>query len=418
MQQFHQKKKTALFILVLFIFCLVPSHAALVQKSDGGSPWIAFPGNIPLIPSFPDTYSRYDTFVFKQYTGDFDYLKITGEFPHARYFSFNLSDYIKGNTISALADIEIEADSGHTNPFDPALSRNATQLSFTVYLVKYGVTPPFDAINVITLPPDVETLGLFTRVFRADRGYNNLGGVDLPRIEALKADGSPAEIPEFGQDAQALLQMVSRFILNQELLDAHKVARRFAGDLVTFYHAPSTNRFPNAHIEYLTSYLPEDYLNKVAVITFTPPTAEDTYAGGPFVGNTDVRYWSVCMCGLGETRTSNCLADDQIRKNPDGTATIIVAPLYLKGAIEAKGFNFLRWGVLYKPIMLYRQMLVRDDFEGRIKDNVIPIDRVLAPEDQNQAYFDAHAAQNFMGEYAPTGRVYTILDFQRWLRKQ
>jgi len=418
MQQFQRKIMTAVFILVLLIFCIGPAHAAVVQNPWGGSPWTAFPGNIPLIPSFPDTYSRYDTFVFKQNTGDFDYLKITGEFPHSRYFSFNLTDFIRGNAISAIADIEIEADPGHTNPFDPALSRDATNRSYTLYLVKEGVAPPMGAINVLKLPTDVETLGLFTRVFRPDCGYNSLGGVALPRIEALKTDGSPAEIPEFGQDAQALLQMISRFILNEQLLEDYKVARRFAGDLVTFYQAPGTNRFPNAHIQYLTSYLPEDYINKVAVITLTPPTSEDTYRGGPFVGNKDVRYWSVCMCGLGETRTSNCLADDQIRKNPDGTTTIIVAPLYLQGAIEAKGFNFLRWGALHKPIMLYRQMLVRDDFEGRIKDNVIPIDRVIAPENQNQSYFDAHAAQNFMGQYAPTGRVYTILDFQRWLRRQ
>jgi hypothetical protein len=408
-----------LAVLIVVAALTVSVQAAIVQKPFGGSPWTPFPGNIPLVPALPDTFSRYDTFVFKQNTGDFDYLKVTGQFPHSRYFSFNLTDFIMGNAISAVADIEIEADPGHTNPFDPALSRDATNRSFTLYLVKDGVTPPRGAINVIMLPPDVEALGFFTRVFRPDRGYNSLGGVDLPRIEALKADGSPAEIPEFGLDAQALLRMAPLFILNQELLEAHKVARRFAGDLVTFYQAPCTNLFPNVHNKYLTSYLPEDYINKVAVITLTPPTTEDTYTGGPFVGNTDVRYWSVCMCGLGETRTSNCIADDQIRKNPDGTATVIVAPLYLKGAIEAKGFNFLRWGALYKPIMLYRQMLVRDDFEGRIKDNVIPIDRVIAPEDQNQAYFDEHAAQNFMGKYAPTGKVYNnIASFLLWLRKQ
>ncbi|MDI6741760.1 MAG: hypothetical protein QMD11_03385 [Smithella sp.] len=407
-----------LAVLIMVTAITFSVQGEIVQKPFGGSPWTPFPGDFPLIPALPDTFSRYDTFVFKQHTGDFDYLKITGKFPHSRYFSFNLTDFIMGNAISAIADIEIEADPGHTNPFDPALSRDAIHRSFTLYLVKDGVTPPRGAINVMLLPPDVETLGFFTRVFRPDRGYNSLGGVDLPRIEALKADGSSAEIPEFGLDAQALLRMAPLFILNKELLEAHRVARQFAGDLVTFYQASCTNLFPNVHNKYLTSYLPEDYINKVAVITLTPPTTEDTYTGGPFVGNKDVRYWSVCMCGLGETRTSNCLADDQIRKNHDGTATVIIAPLYLKGAIEAKGFNFLRWGALYKPIMLYRQMLANDDFEGRIKDNVIPIDRVLAPEDQTQAYFDAHAAQNFMGEYAPAGRVFTILNFQRWLRKQ
>lgn len=418
MQKFHQAKKTVLLILALFLFGVGPAHAELVQKPFGGSPWTPFPGDFPLIPALPDTFSRYDSFVFNQNTGDFDYIKITGQFPHSRYFSFNLYDFFMGDAISAVADIEIEADPGHSNPFDPALSRDAKNRSYTLYLVKEGVTPPRGATNVLMLPPDVETLGFFTRVYRPDQCYNSLGGVDLPRIEALKSDGSAAKIPEFGLDAKAMLRMAPLFLFNKELLEAHEVARRFAGDLVTFYRTPSTGLFPNAHNQYILASLPEDYINKIAVVTFTPPTAEDTYTGGPFVGDTDVRYWSFCMSGLAETRTSNCIADDQIRKNNDGTATIIVAPLYMKGAIEAKGFNFLRWGALYKPILLYRQMLASDDFEGRIKDNVIPIDRPLAPEDQNQAYFDKHAAQNFMGNYAPTGRVYSILEFLNWLRNR
>ncbi|NNK00309.1 MAG: hypothetical protein HKP58_07830, partial [Desulfatitalea sp.] len=124
---------------------------------------------------------------------------------------------------------------------------------------------------------------------------------------------------------------------------------------------------------------------------------------------------SFCTGGLGETGTPDCICDDEVRKNPDGTATIIIAPLSLKESIERKGFNFMRWGLVYKPVLVHRQMLAATGFDGRI-GNVPFIDRPPAPEDRNQAFFDENAAPNFIGEYAPTGKIYSILEFYTWLK--
>ena len=215
-----------------------------------------------------------------------------------------------------------------------------------------------------------------------------------------------------------ILNMIPLFVLNEEFIETWNISRQFAGNNVTFYRTSEAGLFPNAHNEYILASLPQDYINKVAVITFTPPTVEDTYKGGEFTGDTDVRYWSFCTGGLGLTATADCLCDDQVKRNPDGTATIIIAPLYLKNSIEAKGFNFMKWGSLFKPLIIHRHMLAAEDFDGRI-GNVPAVARPPAPEDRNRVFYDEHKAQNFMGKYAPTGKVYNdIASFLLWLRKQ
>jgi len=409
--------RAAMTIMVSCALFACSDQAEIVQKSFGQSPWNTFEGDVRIYPAFPDHCSRYDNFVFRQHSGDFDILKVTGQFPHARYFSFNLYDFFEATDIASLADIEIEPDVNHINPFDPDECRGAEDRSYTLYVVKEGVTVPPDARNVMVLPADAEILKLVTRVYRPDQGYDSLGGVALPLIEALKADLSSGEIPEFGMDLEAILPMLPKFLFNDELIETWGVVRQFVGDSVTFYRTSDAGLFPNAHNEYIIAPLPQDYINKVAVVTFTSPTVEDTYEGGVFTGDTEVRYWSFCTGGLGLTATVDCLCDDEVKRNPDGTATIIIAPLYLKGAIEREGFNFMRWGAVYKPLLLHRHMLAAEDFEGRI-GNVPALDRPPAPENRCQAYFDENAAQNFMGEHAPTGKVYDIISFLCWLLNQ
>ena len=127
------------------------------------------------------------------------------------------------------------------------------------------------------------------------------------------------------------------------------------------------------------------------------PTAEDTYEGGEFAGGRDVRYWSFCTGGLGETGTPACLCDDQTTQNPDGSLTIVIAPFYLQPAIKRAGLNYMKWGTVYKPILIHRHMLERDSFSGKI-GNVNPIGRPPAVADRNQAYMNANRAANWMGD--------------------
>lgn len=415
----HFKSSWIIRIIVLVMILLIftgPGFAEVVQKPGGGTPWTPFPGDFPLTPAFPDTASRYDTFVFKPHTGDFDILKVSGRFPYARYFSFNLYDYFVATDIGAFADVEIVPDAGSVNPYDIGQDRSAANRDYTLWLVKEGVTVPAGAANVIILPPDIETLSLFTRVYRPDRGMDDLGGVSLPVIEALNADLSSGQAPEFGLGLEGILAKIPDFFLNEDLITCHQFQRQFCGNEVVFHRVSDAGLFPNAHNEYITAAMPPDYFNKVAVVTFTPPTFEDTFDGDAFEGGKDVRYWSLCIGGLGETRTTNCLCDDQVVPNADGTVTVCIAPAYLQSTIEAAGLNHLAWGAVYRPLLLHRHMLADPFFPGSIS-NVPAIDRPPAPEDRNQEYYEDNMAIHYMDEYCPTGEVYTIWEFMRWLRR-
>ena len=401
---------------VIALVATTTVSAEVVENPSGRSIWTPFPGDFRFTPGFPDTASRYDSFVFKQHTGDFDVLKVTGRFPHARYFSFNIYDFMVGTDIGALADFEITPDQGSVNPYEVGQERSVTSRDYTVWLVKEGVPVPEHALNVIVLPAVSETFALFTRVYRADQGEDVFGGVLLPTIEALKADMTSGQSPEFGVDLEGIID-APKLLLNQDLVASYDYLREFSGDDVVFHRLSDAGLYPNAHNEYIVSAMPSNYLNKVAVITFTPPTFEDTSEGDVFEGGKEVRYWSLCIGGVGATTTTNCIRDDQAVLNPDGTVTICIAPLYLKRKIEAAGYNHIRWGAMYKPLVLHRHLLADEGFTSSIS-SVPVIGKPPAPEDLNQQYFDENRALNYMGEYSPTGTVYTVLEFLWWLREQ
>ena len=115
------------------------------------------------------------------------------------------------------------------------------------------------------------------------------------------------------------------------------------------------------------------------------------------------------------TATPDCLCDDQIKLNKDGTATICIAPYYMKKAIENAGLNYLKWGVTYKPMLIYRQLLADESFEGSIH-KIPKIDRPPSPENRTIVFFNENNAVNFIGEYCPQGNIYSALDFINLLK--
>jgi hypothetical protein len=94
--------------------------------------------------------------------------------------------------------------------------------------------------------------------------------------------------------------------------------------------------------------------------------------------------------------------------------TIIVAPWYLKGNIEAKGFNFLNWPPVSHPVLIFRNLLADPSFDQRVGS----VDMIPRPVPEGYDLFSKQA-QNFMGEYAPTGRIFnSLVRFEWWLWRQ
>ena len=413
-----QMKKRALIIqlIVIFFALIILCSFPLQAKSSSEPSWTNFPGSFRLTPAFPDKCSTYQFITFRPKTGDFDMLKLTGKFPHARYFSYTIYDSDGGTDISAILDQEIKPDPGSINPFKVGADRNAENRDYTIWLVKEGISPPNEA-NFMIIPPDVKTLILGLRIYRPDEGTNSLGDVSLPKVEFLKEDLTQGISPESGLDISGVLEKISLFLFNRDLIESWKIGRYFSGNEISFYRVSDDGLYPNSHNEYIIAILTQRYLNKIVMVNFKPPTFEDSFYGENFEGGKNVRYWSVCTGGVGVTSTPDCLCDDQIKLNSDGTVTICIAPWFMKRIIENAGYNYLKWGLTHKPILIYRQMLANESFEGSIK-NVPKIGRPPSLENRTEEYFDENNAANFIGEYCPKGNIYTITEFMRWLKNQ
>ena len=210
------KRKILTLAITILITISIPTIISSA-KQNNDIKWITLPGSFRLTPAFPDKCSTYKVLNFKPKTGDYDILKIHGEFPHARYFSFTIYDSDEGTDVVAFLDKEIQPDPGSINPYMIGADRNAKNRNYTIWITKEGITPP-NKNNSITIPTDIETLILGMRIYRPDEGTDTLGDAPLPEIEFLKADLTPGINPQVGLSKSETLTKISMFFLNKELI--------------------------------------------------------------------------------------------------------------------------------------------------------------------------------------------------------
>lgn len=375
--------------------------------------WRAFEGDKRFTPAFPDKASRYDNLAFTVPSGNYIALRMTGIFPHARYFSFNLYNFATAAAVKAVADYEIKPDAGSVNPYLPGAYRGAANRSYTIYFVKQGTALNLPAgSNVVEIPGTVDRASIITRVYRPDDGYDNLGGAAQPAIEALAVEN--AACPDTGINLTDVQTLAPLLIFNDALIqtwDRIRTYQTHRSDALDFFHFDGSGYLPNEHNKYVLLPLPSGVaLDNVAVLKFKVPTFENSAnSQGYFGGQTQTRYWSFCIGDLSTTGTPECVNDEYFKTDKNGIATLVVADITMKPAIEAAGFTFLRWGVSYKPILIFRHMLDRPDFSGRI--SLVPELPMPTGLSFSDADLDAKRAQNFIGNSAPSGSVMGKAEF-------
>jgi hypothetical protein len=242
-------------------------------------------------------------------------------------------------------------------------------------------------------------------------------------VEAFKLDGTKATAPQLGKITDAIKTKVPVFLFNKDIIKTWELMKQFSpNNEVVFRRVTEAGLFPNRHIKYIVAALDQYYWNKVAVVTIKKtPTVDDTFEGGDFQKDVNVRYWSFCVGDNTVTGTPSCILDDQIRHNADGSSvTLVVAPWYLKSKIQEAGLNYLAWGLTYKPLLIHRHMLAADDdddFAGKAIGNIATIGRPPAEEDWNADYFERHSAQHWMGDYTPRGKILGVSEFLKRLNQ-
>lgn len=131
-------------------------------------------------------------------------LTINGQFPHARYFGVAL--YKKeGNNIIAtnqsLIDVQLQPDSGSTNPYRVGADRLSERRNFTLRIVAKDApaNPDQTEVNTLYAGSSGGTVSYVFRIYLPDIGYDGSGwqrmadpspSRGLPTYEATLADGT------------------------------------------------------------------------------------------------------------------------------------------------------------------------------------------------------------------------------------
>ena len=252
------------------------------------------------VPQLPDLYVNYWEYSYSVEENANLALRITGEFPNCRYFSFSTYNDENGEVVSGMSDFEIVPDDGCVNPF---VTTSSAKNTFTVYIVPSTITEEqiskLNCQNIIKLGEGVKKACLIIREYL---GVDEFGGVELPAIQAYNLT-TLKEVPAPIRGTSNMWRNPAPF--KPQWFDSETD--------VPFMLAPRGSFYPNNATDYLFCRTAiED--NQVMTWSFIPapyPKSVEEYKDAP------CRYWSMCFGTQLDTRSYYSVYDAQANV-PDG----------------------------------------------------------------------------------------------------
>ena len=308
-------------------------------------------------------------------------IRIEGDFPHARYMSWNLYDSA-ARPIDALADYQLapDPDGGYTA------------------FIEFGPRPERPAPN--TLYSGDSRGGTFLyRVYVPDGGQDAKGGVPLPKV-SLEPGGGSGGAP--GIDACRELQAPYAWQLNSLIETAPGMPDPTDdGDGFPGRNPPRWRLFKNFCASAVDILLDNEQGEQ-----FHPDAYERCGDGPGFFSNRDIayvftgtsrgfgellvlrgraprpgqlRYWSFCQYEPASQRVIACRRDNLVEVGPRGYYKVVVstADSRPRNARRACGVTWLPWGPQPQGLLIYRHMLPVPSFRQAIQ-------RVKEPGDEKR----------------------------------
>lgn len=398
--------KVLIAVVLLFVVLAYCSIWYLNSGNRGpdNTVWQSYIGRDTTVGILPDKYANYFTYTLAR-TNDNIGLRIKGEFPNTRYFSFNVYSLGDNTTQGSLVDYQISTDSGRPNPFLADADSVDVGTQFTVHIIpEKHKNKSLD--NLLAFRDDVKLISVVMRLY--DYNVDDFGGVDFPTVEAFSLEEnneeislSPTRLPKalnlrWIVRRKSLPKMVERLSLlykteNKVSMDGPRSGNQYYS---LPFHAIDTKGFiENNDNRYLLSAITKED-NEIFVFRFKAPT----FTTGPnTINQTDVRYWSFNL-GNAASYNFNALKDEDAILDSDGFVNIVLSEkdAEIEALANELGFNFLEWNMPWKKaLILFRHMLAQQDFEAQI-DDVTPIGTSTVDYQQTEA-------QLFIGDYAPQG---------------
>lgn len=392
--------------------------------------WTKFDGSQRYTPFFPDQSVAYWLYSFEITQGSEVGIRFSGEFPESRYMSFTAYSTNDRDIAGAMRDEHIEPTAGR-NPFrrgnrgrDNGKSGRSRAVSagvpeqgadgtYSVAAVPHD-SDRLDSPNTFALPePDSskQLVWILYRIYLPDRGQDDTGGVGLPRIEAFD-DGTgeqvrcpapvePTVSTEFGSTGgdggQNSANPPAVVEGDRELSFVLVDGDAYFGNDDTAYLAAPTNR----------AY------GSLAAVRWRAPTHAETFDVAREDYDGQVRYWSMSVGELSDTSTNETIADHEVEL-VDGYAHLLCGPEALRSQYaDIDGLNYLSWNGARNPVLIYRNQIPRPTFDGRLGKCETPPAEIEdgEPAATPVVHQNGFGAENYIGEYAPTGRHYRVPEF-------
>ena len=386
---------------------VVPASPADAEPGCGWSPV----GNT----LFPDLDARYWKVVVPLRSGQ--QLKISGQYPHARYLAYALQG--PGGSGDAVHDSAITPDAGSTNPFLVGADRNAAARSYTLHIVPGAVPASGRAPNTLYGGEGLLAEHLVTVVYRiydVDAAADQASGGSLPTVATVDGSGtvtgvcsdnrggvtpgaSFASVPD-GTDrtvgAVGTNPPSWQKFVNTDTTYSQLLHNDLLGDALYDRVSGATSSGAagglgaNVDNQYVSTLVNPNY-GKVLALTAAMPTHPDTYQGQSPMGSGQVRYWSMCSEILATTQTVQCLPDHAVPVRNDGTFTVVVSAPQDRpaNATPECGVAWLPMSTVPGTVLLMRNMLADPSFAQSIGKSELN-----------------HEADT-MGAYYPRGQYFT-----------
>lgn len=436
----RERLSTAVGALWIGVLALCASLLALlpapVSAAGLGCAW-QIPVNADTLNiALPDEAANYWMTVMPMPVGG--KVEIAGRYPHARYLSFTTYG-VNLAAVDSLADAQIAPDAGSTNPFLAGADREVADRGYTLDVSSQppagdGSRAPNTLYNspvdgrTSTAAPGV--LLLLIRVYRPDDGRDRTGGVGLPQLTSVAADGSRTTLrncPDGADRPASTSRGAGRLstvgLPDQQLFGSNPpVWRKYTNlgsQLVS--SVLSGNALRASVSDPLTAVLdrilpaggfienPDNaYISTTAVWTHGKvlelrgvlPTFPDTGAGAAtMTGGVQLRYWSLCTNTV-LTSVTDCVIDDQVVTGPGQPYRVVVSKAADRpaNATAACGVTWLEAGHTPVSALIMRTMLPDPSFAQAVQRATVGTEEsTLGPYYPRGRYFATAGAYESTG---------------------
>jgi hypothetical protein len=349
--------------------------------------WYENIGSRTDLPFLPDAEVNYFMYSFKRNKGDKIGIRLTADFPFARYMSYNIYDNRDRTSQASIVDTEITPLPGNENPFQTGSQSNNRK--YTVHILP-NIPEAAGYENTLFFNDEIPNLGSILRLYVPEKDAQ--GGVSLPEIEAFDLiTGQTVPLPEplpidftkFGNLIESFETVIGLTFLLQEV------------NKVDFFRFSGAGLYQNFDNQYLFAPLTLNN-NEVAIFKVKPPSFTSNISE---TTKKDVRYYSFC---IGDAATYNyfTLPDYNCKISSDGFIYIVVGRDDETLKKKAEGLNYLVWDKVLgeRGLIIYRNLLTTASYPyqmGLVPDIVQNIDKVFDT--------DVLRAKTYLGDQAPQG---------------